>query len=58
MEIRMTGACAADLDQHLAGPWLGHRNVPQFTRLLPFNELEGFDGATSVLDPVELDLEV
>ena len=54
----MAGTCSADLDQHLPWPRFWHRYVPELPRLLPFDELEGFDFATSVLDPVELDLEV
>src|SRR4029077_14356982 len=46
---------------------VGHRTVPKLVPPLPFDELEGLDGATlsprrsarlAVLDPVELDLEV
>ena len=54
----MAGTCSAHLDQHLPWPRFWHRYVPELPRLLPFDELEGFDFATSVLDPVELDLEV
>ena len=42
----MAGAGTADLDQHLPWPRLGHRHVPKLARLLPFDELEGFDVAT------------
>ena len=54
----MAGTCSADLDQHLPWPRFWHRYVPELPRLLPFDELEGFDFATSVRDPVELDLEM
>ena len=54
----MAGTCSADLDQHLPWPRFWHRHVPELPRLLPFDELEGFDFATSVHDPVELDLEM
>jgi hypothetical protein len=54
----MAGACAADLDQHLPRPRFWHRHIPELSRLLPLDELEGFDFGTSVLDPVEFDLEV
>jgi hypothetical protein len=43
----MAGAGTADLDQHLPWPRFGHRHVPELPRLLPFDELEGFDFATS-----------
>ncbi len=52
----MADACAADLDQHLPWTWFRHRHVPELPRLLPFDELEGFDFATSVFYSVELDL--
>ena len=58
MQIGVTRARTADLNQHLARPWLGHRHVTQLTRLLPLDELESLDGATSIRDPVELDLEM
>ena len=51
MEIRMAGTCAADLDQHLPWPWFRHRHVPELPRLLPLDELEGFDFATYPLSP-------
>ena len=54
----MAGTGTADLDQHLPRPRFRHRHVPELPRLLPFDELEGFDLATSVRDPVELDLEM
>ena len=54
----MAGTCSADLDQHLPWPRFWHWHVPELPRLLPFDELEGFDFATSVLDTVELDLEM
>jgi hypothetical protein len=54
----MAGTCSADLDQHLPWPRFWHRYVPELPRLLPFDELESLDFATSVLDPVELDLEM
>ena len=58
MQIGVTHAGAADLHQHLPRPRCWHRHVPELPRLLPFDELEGFDFATSVLHPVELDLEM
>ena len=54
----MAGTGTTDLDQHFPWPRLGHRHVPKLARLLPFDELEGFDDGASVRDPVELDLEV
>ena len=54
----MAGTGTADLDQYLPRPRFRHRHIPELTRLLPFDELEGFDLATSVRDPVELDLEM
>jgi len=64
----MAGTCSADLDQHLPWPRFWRRYVPELPRLLPFDELEGFDFATcsfpvaslalTVRDPVELDLEM
>ena len=58
MQIGVTGPRTPDLHQYLAGPGFGHRHVPELARLLPFDELEGLDGAASVCDPVELDLEM
>ena len=58
MKVGVTRPRTADLHQHLAGPWLGHRHIPQLARLLPLDELECLDGATSVRDPVELDLQM
>jgi hypothetical protein len=58
MQIGVTRARTAYLNQHLAGPWLGHTHVTQLTRLLPLDELKCLDSATSVRDPVELDLEM
>ena len=58
MQIGVAGAGTADLDQHLARARFGHRHVTELARLLPFDELERLDGATSVRDPVEVDLEV
>ena len=49
VQIGMAGTGAADLDQHLPRPRLGHRHVPQLARLLPFDELEGLHGR--VLSP-------
>ena len=37
-----------DLHQYLPGPGFGHRHVPELARLLPFDELEGLDGASSL----------
>jgi hypothetical protein len=54
----MAGTGTADLDQHLPGAGFGYRHVPKLARLLPFNELEGFNVGASILDPVELDLEM
>jgi hypothetical protein len=54
----MAGTGTADLDQNLPRPGFGHRHITQLTRLLPLDELESLDGATSVRDPVELDLEM
>src|SRR6202022_4711722 len=48
----------ADLDEYLPGPRLGYRHVPELARLLPLDELESLDGAASVFDPVERDLEM
>ena len=47
MEVGVTGTRTADLDQHLPWPRFGHRHVPELARLLPFDELEGFDFVTS-----------
>jgi hypothetical protein len=58
VQVGMTGARPADLDQYLPGPGLGHRNIPQLARLLPLDELKCLDGLTSVLDPVEFDLKM
>ena len=35
-----------------------YRHLAELARLLPFGELKGPDGATSVVDPVELDPQV
>jgi len=43
----MAGTCSADLDQHLPRPRFRHRHVQELSRLLPLNELEGFDFVTS-----------
>ena len=58
VQVGVTGAGAADLDQHLTRPRFGHRHVAEFARLLPFDELERLDGGASVRDPVEVDHEV
>ena len=58
MQVGVTRTRTADLHQHLPRPGFGHRHVPQLAGLLPFDELEGLDDATSVCDPVELDLEM
>jgi hypothetical protein len=47
MEVRMAGTCSTDLDQHLPWPRFRHRHVQELSRLLPLNELEGFDFVTS-----------
>jgi hypothetical protein len=44
VQIGVTRARAADLDEYLAGPWLGNRHVPELARLLPFDELKCLDG--------------
>ena len=50
MQIGVTRARAADLDQHLPGPRFWHRHVPKLARLLPFDELESLDaGPQSVI---------
>src|ERR1700675_3576922 len=58
MQIGVTRSRTADLDEYFAGPWLGNRHVPELARSLPFDELESLDGAASVFDPVERDLEM
>jgi hypothetical protein len=65
VQIGVTCAPAADLEQHLARPWFWYRHIPKLARLLPFDELERLDDVASespvaslalaVLDPVELD---
>jgi hypothetical protein len=54
----MAGTCSADLDQHLPRPRFWHWHVPELPRLLPLDELESLNGVSSILDSVELDLEV
>ena len=58
MQIGVTGTRTPTFTSTWPGPGLGHRHVPELARLLPFDELEGLDGAASVCDPVELDLEM
>jgi hypothetical protein len=47
MQIGVTRARTADLDEYLTGPWLGHRYVPELAWLLPFDELKCLDGVAS-----------
>jgi hypothetical protein len=54
MEIRVARSRAANLEQHLTRPRLGHRYVPKLARLLPFDELEGLDFVTSFLPVASL----
>ena len=44
VKVRMTGAGAADLDQHLSRAGLGHLDVPKLRRLLPLRQLVGLHG--------------
>jgi hypothetical protein len=43
----MAGTGTPDLQQDLPRPRLWHRRIPKLARLLPFDELEGLDLATS-----------
>ena len=44
VQIGVASTGAADFDQNLTRPRLGHRHVAEFARPLPLDELERFHG--------------